>query len=174
MGILIAVIALVTLASPFGDAEAAGVALDDRLTIEVSVEVRGTFEAVIVTPFSSFEELPKTALRNRGDGTWGGLVELPSAEDWSVVFDAIEPDGTASRSETVTLTELGVDPVVVGAEPAEPIPGDPIPASTWWLIGGILLALAALGALAWWTFADPTPDTRHQTPDETSSDDSGV
>ena len=148
----------VALSAPFGQADAS--AVDDRegLTVEVSVEVTGSFEVVIVRPFSSFEELPPTALIDRGDGTWGGTVRLPTAEDWSVVFDAIEPGGEAKRSDTTTLSAMGVDPVVVSGPPDEPLPGRPIPATTWWLIAGIVLALGALGVLAWWTFSGDGDD----------------
>jgi hypothetical protein len=69
------------------------------------------------------------------------------------VFDAIDPDGEAFRSDTTSLTALGVDPVVVAGPPAAPVPSRGIDASTQWLIAAVLLAAGALGALAWWTFA---------------------
>jgi hypothetical protein len=150
---LVLVLASVVLSSPFGTAEAAAIADDDGLTVEMSIAVSGTVSVVIVRPFSSFEQLPPTALFDRGDGTWGGLVVLPSAEDWSIVFDAIDPDGEAFRSDTTSLTALGVDPVVVAGPPAAPVPSRGIDASTLWLIAAVLLAAGALGALAWWTFA---------------------
>ncbi len=163
---LLLAMASVVLANPFGIAEAAAIADDDGLTVEMSVAVSGTFSVVIVRPFSSFEQLPPTALVDRGDGTWGGLVALPSAEDWSIVFDAIDPEGEAFRSDTTTLTALGVDPVVVAGPPEAPVPSRGIDASAMWLITAVVLAMAALGALAWWTFAgdraegdDPASDT---------------
>lgn len=153
--LLVAALLAVTLASPFGSAQATAIDDSDGLTIEVDVAVVGTWVTVLARPFSSFEELPPTALFDRGDGTWGGEVRLPSAEDWSIAFDAIDPDGETERSDSATLTALGVDPVVVDAPPHAPVPSRPIPVSTWWLVAGIVLALAALGALAWWTFSGP-------------------
>lgn len=147
------VVASVVLSPPFGPAEASAVDDTDGLTIEIQVAVSGPWEAVLARPFSSFEELAPTALVDRGDGTWGALVRLPTAEDWSLVFDAIDPEGEAIRSDTASLTELGVDPVVVAGPPDGALPSEPVPASTWWLVAGIALAFAALGALAWWTFA---------------------
>ena len=81
MNLLLALIAVITLSSPFGDAEASAIDLEDGLVIEVIVEVSDTYEAVLARPFSSFEELPPTALVDLGNGTWGGAVELPTA--WS-------------------------------------------------------------------------------------------
>jgi len=70
------------------------------------------------------------------------------------VFDGLEAEGEASRSDTVTLTDIGVDPLVVAGEPVR-LPGRSIDRSTWWLIAAGVFALAALAALARWTF---TPD----------------
>jgi hypothetical protein len=168
-------LAAVVLAVPFGEANAAALDDSDGLTIEVSVEIDGSYGVVLVRPFSSYEELAPTALRNLGDGTWGGLVVLPTAEDWFVVFDAIEPDGTSTRSESTTLTAMGVDPVVVQGEPEAPVSRS-IDTSTWWLIAGAVLALAALGALAWWTFApgdaSGTDDESGTVAEDTGEDDS--
>ena len=166
MPYLAAVIAMVVLTSPFGVAEGAAVSDDIGLTVEVTVKVDKTFEAVLVRPFSSFEELPPTALIAIDAETWGGFVTFPSAENWSMVFDGLEADGTASRSDTVTLTDIGVDPLVVAGEPA-PLPQPTIDSSTWWLIGAMVTALAALGALAWWTFSSDDPEPR--VPDPTES-----
>lgn len=131
---------------------------DVGLTVEITVKVDRTFEAVLVRPFSSFEELPPIALVAIDADTWGGDVTFPTSEDWSLVFDGLEAEGEAFRSIAVTLIEIGVDPLVVAGEPAR-LPGRSLDASTWWLIGAMVFALAALGALAWWTFAPDTPDT---------------
>jgi hypothetical protein len=150
------ILAAMTLASPFGSAEASALSVDPGgLTVEVSVTVAGVPAAVLVRPFSSYEELAPTALVLDADGVWRGYVVVPTSENWSIVFDAIDPDGHADRSETVTLTDLGVDPAVVSGPPAAPTGGGGLDAGRLWLFGGIVLALAALGAIAWWTFAPP-------------------
>jgi hypothetical protein len=149
---LLAIIAVLVLTSPFGVVEGRAVSDEAGLTVEITVEVDQTFEAVLVRPFSSFEELPPTSLVAIDGNLWGGLVTFPTAEDWSLVFDGLEADGKATRSDTVTLTEIGVDPLVVAGEPS-PLPKRGIDTSTWWLIAGMITALAALAALAWWTFA---------------------
>ncbi len=162
MPYLLAIIALVVLSSPFGAAE--GAAVDDTagLTVEITVEVDRTFEAVLVRPFSSFEELPPTALVALDADTWGGSVTFPTAEDWSIVFDGLEAGGEAHRSDTVTLTEIGVDPLVVIGRPT-PRAGQGLDSSTWWLIVGMVFALTALAALTWWTFSE---DEGEKTKDE--------
>jgi hypothetical protein len=156
--LFLALIALVSLGAPFGDAEAGAVSLEDGMTIEVTVEVARTFEAVLVRPFSSYEELPPTALSDFGNGSWGGFVQLPSAENWSIVFDAFEPDGTTFRSDTTDLIALGVDKVVIEGEPTERVDRGGLTSATWWLVAAIVLVLAALGALTWWTFAGDPDD----------------
>lgn len=154
----------VVLTSPFGDATAGAIDITDGLTIDIVVEVDGTYEAVLFRPFSTFEELAPTALRALGANRWGGAVTLPTAEDWLVVFDAIEPDGNAIRSDTTSLSALGVDPVVIAGEPEAPVPRS-IDGSTWWLVTAAVLALAALGALAWWTFSDDEAPDRSDAAD---------
>ncbi|MGI9528352.1 MAG: hypothetical protein ACR2NG_01455 [Acidimicrobiia bacterium] len=158
----------VVLTSPFGEATAAAIDVTDGLTVDVVVEVDGTYEAVLFRPFSTFEELAPTALRPLGGNQWGGAVTVPTAEDWLVVFDAIEPDGNAIRSDTTTLSAMGVDPVVISGEPAAPVERS-IDSSTWWLIAAAVLAFAALAALAWWTFSSDSDTT-----EKTSSEDADV
>jgi hypothetical protein len=162
---LLAVIAIVVLASPFGAVE--GKAVDDEsgLTVEITVEVDETFEAVLIRPFSSFEEIPPTALAPLDDDTWGGLVTFPTAENWLIVFDAHDSQGTATRSEAMSLTDIGVDPLVVAGEPAL-LPGRGLDTATWWLIGAVTAALAALATLAWWTFAGDRKDPEASDPGE--------
>ncbi len=150
------ILALVVLTSPFGAVEGEAVADEVGLTVRVTIEVDRTFEAVIVRPFSPFEELAPTALQPIDSETWGGLVVLPSAEDWSLVFDAHEAGGETFRSDSVTLSRIGVDSVVLNGDPT-PQPGGPISQSTWWLIGAMLFAIAALSTLAWWTFTPTKP-----------------
>ena len=121
------------------------------------VEVDNGFTAVLVRPFSSFDELPPTAMNNRDDGTWGALVTLPTAEDWLISFEGIRETGETVRSDSAFLSELGVDPIVIGDPPSTPVPGRAWSHATWWLVIAVVGTLAALAALAWWTFA-PEPD----------------
>jgi hypothetical protein len=153
MSIVVALVALILLPSPFGEAEAEAVSLDDGLTIEVVVDVEGPFTVVLAQPFSSFEQLPPTALANLGDGSWGGFVELPTAQNWSLVFDAFESDGTTVRSQSTNLLELGVDRVIVSGEPEESTDSGGFSAASLWLVLAIVLLLGSLVVLAWWTFS---------------------
>ena len=112
------ILAAVSLGAPFGSAEASAVSDEGGLTIEVVVEVDNGFTAVLVRPFSSFDELPPTAMNNRDDGTWGALVTLPTAEDWLISFEGIRETGETVRSDSAFLSELGVDPIVIGDPPS--------------------------------------------------------
>ncbi len=150
------ILAAVSLGSPFGLAEASAIDNTDGLTVEIVVEVEGGFSTVLVRPFSSFDELPPTAMQDRGDGRWGALVKLPSAEDWLVAFEGIRETGETVRSDSAFLTELGVDALVVAGPPTTPLPGRSWDLTTLWLTLAIVGTLSALGFLAWWTFAaDP-------------------
>lgn len=157
MPYIFAVVAAIVLASPFGAVEGSAVDDTNGLVVNITVEVDRTFEALLVRPFSSYEELPPTALRLVEDGTWSGAVTFPTAENWSVVFDGLQGDGESFRSETVTLIEIGVDPVVVAGDPAA-LPRRSIDSATWWLIGAMASAIFAIAALVWWTFTGPDVD----------------
>lgn len=148
---VLVVLASVLLASPFGEATATALSDDEGLELEITVEMDRSFEAVLVRPFSSFEELEPTAMIDRGDGVWGARVVVPSATNWSIVFDAIASDGETNRSETTNLLELGVDPVVLEGDPV-PTPSSSWSSTTMWLVLGAGLGLAALASLAWWAF----------------------
>lgn len=158
MSVVLALVALIALSPPFGEAEAGAVSLDGGLTVEVVVEVDGPFTVVLAQPFSSFAELPPTALADLGDGSWGGFVELPTAENWNLVFDAFESDGTTVRSDATNLIELGVDKVIVTGEPEESNDSGGFSAGSIWLAVAVVLLLSSLGALAWWTFSADSED----------------
>lgn len=153
MSVLIAVFTSVVLAAPFSTASAAAVDDSAGLAVEITVAYSGGAEAVIVRPHSPFEELPPTALSDLGEGEWGGIVVFPTAENWSVAFEAFPSDGASVISDTTDLLAMGVDPVVIQSEVDTPLPSDPlVPEGSWWLVIGIVLALAALVVLAVWTF----------------------
>jgi hypothetical protein len=166
---VVAVVAMVVLASPFGVVEGKAVSDDDGLSVEITVKVDSTFEAVLVRPFSSFEELPPTALAPLDNDTWGGSVTFPTAENWFIVFDGHDPDGTATRSDSMSLTDIGVDPVVVAGEPVERARRT-LDSSTWWLIGAVVAALGALAVLAWWTFGGDGDQPNSSDPDGPSGE----
>ncbi|MCZ7532259.1 MAG: hypothetical protein M5U23_02415 [Acidimicrobiia bacterium] len=157
MSFLIGILAAVTLASPFGAAE--GSAIDDTqgLTVEVTVVYDSSAKAVIVRPFSDYEELPPTAMVAEGDGTWIAWVVLPTAQNWQIAFEGFPAGGGSDISETTDLIALGVDSVVIDSDVTAPLPSKPlIPQGSWWLIVAVVVGLAALGALAYWTFgSDP-------------------
>lgn len=160
MPYLAALIAAVMLASPFGEASASAIDLSEGLTVEISVEYDADAAAVIVRPYSDFEELPPTAMALQPDGSWFAWVELPTAQNWQVAFEGFRSDGGSDLSDGTDLIALGVDPVVIESEVVEPLPSQPlIPSGSWWLIVAIVLGVLALVGLAYWAFADPESDT---------------
>jgi hypothetical protein len=150
---LLAILAVVLLASPFGTATATAIDDSKGLTVEVSVEYSGAASAIIARPFSDFEELPPTALVEESAGTWIGWVELPTAQNWQIAFEAFELDGVSNLSDGSTLIELGVDAIVIKSDVDGPLPSKPLlPAGSIWLIAGVVAMVAALVLLAFWTF----------------------
>ncbi len=153
MPILLAILAAVVLTSPFGTASASAIDDSNGLTVEVTVEYSTAATAVIARPFSDYEELPPTALNEGQDGSWIGWVELPTAQNWQIAFEAFEPGGVSNLSKGSSLIELGVDPIVIESEVEGPLPSKPLlPAGSAWLIAGVVSMVAALILLAFWTF----------------------
>ena len=119
---VVALLFAVPLPAPFGDAEATALVVseDGSAVLDVSVEVSGTPAAVLVRGIGLVDELPPVALSPRGDGTYGGIVELRTTVGVFLGFEFIPAGGGASTvSELHTLIELGVDPAaLIGATPA--------------------------------------------------------
>ncbi len=155
--LLAALLLLLPLSSPFGEATATATSLDDGLQVDVTVEVEGSPVAVVVrgiAPGSS--ELPPVALADRGSGVWEGIVRIPVVENILLGFEAIPSRGTAEVSELHTLTELGVDSAVFTLD--NPNTGfgesdDPLvtPEGERWGWVAVAAGAAALALLAYWT-----------------------
>ncbi len=171
---LLAILTAVVLTSPFGTATATAIDDTKGLTVEVTVEYSRSAVAVIARPFSDYEELPPTALVEGTDGAWIGWVELPSAQNWQIAFEAFESDGSATLSDGSTLIELGVDEIVIASEVEGPLPSEPwLPAGSIWLIVGIVSMVAALVLLSFWTFGswgDAEDDENDEDPDAGTTD----
>ncbi len=155
IGALAALLLLIPLAAPFGEATATATAVDDGLRLEVSVEVEGSPVAVVVRGVASGNaELPPVALGNKGDGLWAGIVELPVVENIRMGFEIIPERGPGVVSELHTLTELGVDRAIFALDDAPTGFGEASPLVTeegrrWgWL--ALAAAAAALMLIALW------------------------
>jgi hypothetical protein len=156
-GLLVALLVLLPLSPPFGEATATASSVDGGLWIEVAVEVTDSPVAVVVRgrgPGGS--ELPPVALADRGDGRWEGVVSLPVIENIFIGFESIPARGPTVVSELHTLTELGVDRAIFTfddpdtgfGEEDEPLV-TPEGARWGWL--GVAAGAAALALIAFWT-----------------------
>jgi hypothetical protein len=153
--LLASLLLLLPLDPPFGEAAATAADVDDRLLLEVSVEVEGSPVAVVVRGVGSGNaELPPVALGNKGDGLWAGLVDLPVVENILLGFEIIPQQGPAIVSELNTLTDLGVDRAVFAMDDVPTGLGEESPLITnegrrWgWL--GVAAGAAALMLVALW------------------------
>ncbi len=153
MPLLLAAVLLVAveLGPGFDGAEVTGTETSAAtMEIEVTVGVsrsRGPVIAHLIAPGSAPEMVP---LVDRSAGRWGAIIEVRRA-DWRVVFEDV-PSG--ALSEEVSLTELGLDPALLGSvTSARPAP-DPTQAPTWlWLgvavvAGGAAVAVTRLGRVS--------------------------
>lgn len=156
-GVIAAILFLLPLSPPFGEATATATSVEDGLRLEVSVEVEGSPVAVVVRGVGSgLAELPPVALASKGDGVWAGIVEVPIVENILLGFESIPTRGPATVSELHTLTELGVDSAVFevdrpvtefGADDDDPLVT--AEGRRWgWL--GLAAGAAALTLLAFW------------------------
>lgn len=155
-GVRLAVLLLVAsveLGGIFGAAEASGRALSaSTLELELSVEApaNGTVVAHLIEPGGSQRTV---ALAERSPGLYGGFVEIPPI-DYLVVFEAVGSVGV--QAPPLRLTELGLDPALLGRSPIAPTTTAPglSPETRRWGWLGLGLAAAALTALAVWTLGD--------------------
>jgi hypothetical protein len=150
MRLLTLLLLSVELGGAFGTASASGRELSAAaIEVELTVEVPGG-GSVVAHLFEPGVEQKTVALADRGSGTHGGIFETRRV-DLIVVFEALASDGGV-QSQPVRLTELGLDPALLGILPVRPATteeGIPLEVEQWgWAALG--LAAAALVALALW------------------------
>ena len=155
--LLAALLVLLPLSTPFGEATATASSVDGGLWVEVSVEVDGAPVAVVVRGVGpGGSELPPVALADRGDGRWEGVVSLPVIENILIGFESIPAQGPTEISEFNTLTELGVDRAIFSFDnPDSGFADDDeslvTPEGERWGWLGIAAGAAALALIAFWT-----------------------
>ncbi|HKY48946.1 MAG TPA: hypothetical protein VJQ79_13295, partial [Acidimicrobiia bacterium] len=93
-------------------------------------------------------------LSSRGTGVFGIRTEVRKT-DYLVVFEALE-GSVASQSQPFRLTDLGVDPALVGVLALPPSEDDEeiSEATRQWGWAGLGLAAAALTLVALWALPD--------------------
>jgi hypothetical protein len=180
-GLLVALLLMLPLASPFGEATATATSVDGGLRLDVSVEVEGQPVAVLVRGVGEgAAELPPVALASRGDGRWEGIVDLPVVANILLGFESIPSRGAATVSELHTLAELGVDlavfdlgrdPTGYGGDADDPLVSTE--SKRWgWL--GLAAGAAALTLLAVWTIGSYQTRREGESADEEIEDTGSV
>ena len=128
-----------------------------QLNLEVEADEAATVVAHLIDPGGTQETLP---LASRGEGIFGVRTEVAKT-DYLVVFEAIE-GSVASQSQPLRLTDLGVDPALVGILTAPPTEDEDVSDSTQqWGWAGLGLAALALTLIALWAL----PDRRRKAPE---------
>ena len=148
----LALLLAVELADPFGEAAAAGRQLSAQV-IEVDVTVTVTGGGSVVAHLIDPGDQERTvAMAARGGETYGTVFET-APSDLVVVFEVVGDEGS-TLSEPVSLTQLGLDPALVGQLPGglAGVGDDSGQSETvrrWgWL--GLALGAASLSLLAVW------------------------
>jgi hypothetical protein len=143
----------VELGGVFGHAVASATSLASdtiQLDLEVEADEGAALVAHLIDPGGTQETIP---LSSRGTGVFGITTEVRKT-DYLVVFEALE-GSTASQSQPVRLTDLGVDPALVGVLTLPPSEEEEISEATrQWGWAGLGLAAAALTLVALWALPD--------------------
>jgi hypothetical protein len=143
----------VELGGVFGHAVASAKSLASdtiQLDLEVEADEDAALVAHLIDPGGTQETIP---LSSRGTGVFGIRTEVRKT-DYLVVFEALE-GSTASQSQPVRLTDLGVDPALVGVLTLPPSEEEEISEATrQWGWAGLGLAAAALTLVALWALPD--------------------
>ena len=153
-----ALMAVVVLGSPFGEAAVEGTPVGDRLQVEFEVAVAGDPVAVAVHAVDPGQTQETISLGNRGGGVWAGLTDL-DVMNYVIVFEVIYADGEGSVSGPTTLLELGLDPALIGMGEGVDVEADdgsqPLsPTTRRWGWGAVALTAVALALLAVWAMGD--------------------
>lgn len=144
----------VVLGGAFGEARAEGRSLSSgMIQVELSVEVHQarTVVAHVIEPGGGQDTLPLVA---RGNNQFSATIELRKA-DFIIVFEALG-DALSTQSQPVRLTELGLDPSLIGAPPTTTADGGGPDVTRQWGWAALALAALSLALLAWWALPDRT------------------
>jgi hypothetical protein len=122
-------------------------------TMELELEVAGAGEgsviAYLIEPGGDQQTVP---LPDRGDGRFGIVIEVRRV-DYVVVFELL--GDSPARSEPHLLTDLGLDPTILGILPATSTTVDGFSDKTRrWGWAGLALAALALALVAVWALPD--------------------
>jgi len=143
----------IDLGGVFGRAVASATSLTSD-TIQLDLQVEANDDAAVVAHLIEAGGTQETIpLSSRGAGTFGITTEVRKT-DYLVVFEAIE-GSLASQSQPFRLTDLGVDPALVGVLTVPPTDDEEFSDSTrQWGWAGLGLAAGALTLVALWALPD--------------------
>jgi hypothetical protein len=155
------------LGGDFQEASAQGRELGpDTIAVELSVRVEGAQAVVahVIEPGGDQQTVP---LVRREDDRYSTSIELRKA-DFVVVFEAVGAGGS-TQSDPVRLTQMGLDPSLIGARPVTTtVPGDLSDDTRQWGWAGLALGAIALALLAWWALPDKKEPEAAEEAEETS------
>jgi hypothetical protein len=156
MRYLVVMMLSVELGGAFGMASAQGRELSSTsIEVNLSVEVRGG-GSVVAHLLEPGADQRTIALADRGGGVYGGFFDTRKV-DLIVVFEVLGSD-VSVQSPPVRLTDLGLDPALLGILPGGPTttitPASAGSASEQWGWAGLGLGALALAFLAWWALPD--------------------
>ncbi|MCH7668003.1 MAG: hypothetical protein IIC71_02175 [Acidobacteria bacterium] len=171
MILLLALLLSLQLGAPFGEADASAISVDGEFVVELSVEAPPGPDAVFARVVDAGRELPAVALAPLGGRRYGGILTLSEVRDVRVAFEArLGVDVVVS--ELVTLSDLGVDPVVfdfaTSPETSPTVKQDETP-SRLPLVFGVVFAFASLVLLAIWSRFTVAIDKRTGNTDNTAN-----
>lgn len=147
MTLALLLLAVVELGAGFGGAEVDGAEVDPgTMEIEITVTLQESPGPVIAHLLLGEARAEAIALSDRGSGRWGALVEVRRA-DWHLVFEDVSTGGLTNEA---TLTELGLDPALLGSGPSTTAPPAPQPGGRYawvWLVVALVAAASAMAVL---------------------------
>lgn len=162
----------VELADPFGEAAATGRQLSAQvIEVDLTVTVAGG-GSVVAHLIDPGDEQRTVAMAARGGETFGTVFET-GPSDLVVVFEVVGDEGS-KLSERLSLTQLGLDPALVGQLPGGLAgtgeeTGLSEPVRRWgWL--GLALGTASLSLLAVWALGGRARPKDEPTETSTESD----
>lgn len=126
------------------------------MEVEISVSLNRSDGPVVVHLLLPGEPDEIKPLTQRDDRRWGTRIELRRA-DWHVVFEDL---GSGRMSSEASLTELGLDPTLLGVAPPAGAPEpDIVPRSPPTLLRAAAAgaAVVVIGAAVWATVRGTRP-----------------